>query len=153
MSNERIGTIDIIHIVRNMPHRYPFVLIDRAVDGEAGKWIRAIKNVTTNESFFGQMPIERRCMPRVLLIEALAQCSGVLCHVSGLSKPEGKTLTFFAGVDKCKFSGTVVPGDQIVLDCYLKRAMRGIVKFSGRGSVNNREVVSMEMTAALRDRD
>lgn len=153
MSNERIGNVDISEIVRHMPHRYPFILVDRAIDGEAGKWLRAVKNVTSNESFFAGLPAERRCMPRVLLIEALAQCTGVLCHFSGLSKPEGRTLTLFAGLDRCKFSGAVVPGDQIVFDCHLKRAMRGVVKFSGSGSVEGQEVVAVELTAVLRDRD
>jgi len=152
MTSERIGPVDIVEIIKHMPHRYPFILVDRALDGEAGKWIRAIKNVTRNETFFHGLPADRRWMPRVLLIEALAQCTGVLCHFSGLSKPNGETLTFFAGLDRCTFSGRVVPGDQIVFECTLKRAMRGIVKFTGRGTVGETQVIAMELTAALRDR-
>ena len=153
MTNQRIGPVDVVEIVRHMPHRYPFIMVDRAIDGEVGKWIRAIKNVTNNETFFAGLPADRRWMPRVLLVEALAQCTGVLCHFSGLSKPEGRTLTFFAGLDHCVFNGTVVPGDQIVFECHLKRAMRGIVKFRGTGAVEKTQVISVELTAALRDRD
>ena len=153
MTTTRIGPVDVVEIVRHMPHRYPFIMVDRAIDGEPGKWIRVIKNVTNNESFFNGMPASQRRMPRVLLIEALAQCTGVLCHFSGLSKPNGKTLTFFAGLDGCSFGGAVVPGDQIVFECQLKRAMRGIVKFTGIGTVEDRQVISMELTAALRDRE
>ena len=153
MTNERIGPVDIVEIIRHMPHRYPFIMVDRAIDGEVGKWIRAIKNVTNNETYFAGLPADRRWMPRVLLIEALAQCTGVLCHFSGLSKPEGRTLTFFAGLDHCAFNGAVAPGDQIVFECHLKRAMRGIVKFRGTGTVEKTQVISVELTAALRDRD
>lgn len=152
MTSQTIGAVDITEILQHIPHRYPFILVDRALDGEPGKWLRAIKNVAGNESFFAGIPSGRRYMPRVLLIEALAQCTGVLCHISGLLKPNGQTLTFFAGLDDCRFDGHVTPGDQIVFECTMKRAMRGIVKFSGHGTVNGHRVIAMNLTAALRDR-
>jgi 3-hydroxyacyl-[acyl-carrier-protein] dehydratase len=152
MNPGRIGPVDVVEIIRHMPHRYPFNMVDRVIEGEPGKWIRAVKNVTTSEPFFARLPANRRTMPQVLLIEALAQCTGVLCHFSGLSKPHGQTLTFFAALDQCRFTGSAAPGDQIVFECHLKRAMRGIVKFSGTGEVGDQPIISMALTAALRDR-
>jgi 3-hydroxyacyl-[acyl-carrier-protein] dehydratase len=151
MSN--IGRVEIGEILRHTPHRYPFILVDRALDGIPSKSIRVVKNVTTNEHFFDGIPRDAQRMPRLLLVEAFAQCCGVLCHFSGLSKPHGETLTFFAGIDNCRFYGEVVPGDQVVFDCVLKRASRGVVKFAGRGVVNDKVVVELETTAVLRDRE
>ncbi len=150
---QSIGRVEIDEILKHIHHRYPFLLMDRALDGVPSKWIRVVKNVTANEAFFAGLPPERRTMPRMLLIEAFAQCSGVLCHFSGLSKPMGGTLTFFAGLDHCRFYGDARPGDQLIFECELKRAMRGVVKIAGRGLVDGQVIIELAITAMLRDRE
>lgn len=148
-----IGRVEIDEILKHIPHRYPFLLVDRVLAGEPSKWIRMVKNVTANEPFFRAVAPSRKTMPRLLVVEAFAQCSGVLCHFSGLSKPFGQTLTFFAGIENCRFHGDVRPGDQLVFECELRRAMRGVVKLGGRGLVADRPIVELEVTAVLRDRE
>jgi 3-hydroxyacyl-[acyl-carrier-protein] dehydratase len=150
---DRIGRVEITEILKHTPHRYPFVLLDRAVDGVPSHWIRVIKNVTGNEACITRRPGHQQSMPRLLLVEAFAQGCGVLCHFSGISKPNGQTLTFFAGIDRCRFYGDVLAGDQVVFECELKRAARGVVKFAGKGFVNDAVVIELETTAVLRDRD
>ena len=151
-SDARIGHVKIDEILKHIPHRFPFILVDCVEDGVASKWIRVVKNVTSTEPFFLGVPRDKQVMPQLLLVEAFAQCSGVLCHFSGLSKPFGGTLTFFAGIDRCRFFGDARPGDRIVFECTLERAMRGVVKLAGHGSVAGSRIVELSVTAVLRDR-
>jgi len=142
---------DTTEILKHIPHRYPFMLIDRMVACEPNQWVRVIKNVSHTDEFFVGMPVDRRVMPQMLLLESLAQASGVLCHYSGMMSKIGKTIFFFAGFDKCRFGRDVVPGDQLLLECMMKRAARGVAKIHGRASVDGEMVVESDMTAVIRD--
>ncbi len=133
-----------------LPHRYPFLLVDRVIAYEAGKHLTALKNVTINEPYFqGHFP-GYPVMPGVLIIEALAQASGVLVHLSSNYEPGAHPLYFLVKVDKAKFSRIVSPGDQLVLDIELKRMIRRMAIFHGRASVNGQPVAEAEMMCAER---
>ncbi len=142
---------DTAEILKHIPHRYPFLLIDRMEACEPNQWVRVVKNVTHNDEFFAGMPADRRVMPQMLLLESLAQAAGVLCHYSGMMSRIGKTIFFFAGFDKCRFGRDVVPGDQLLLECTMKRAARGVAKIHGRASVDGEMVVESDLTAVIRD--
>ncbi len=121
--------LDINEIRKYLPHRYPFLLVDRVVAFESGKSIRAIKNVSVNEPFFNghfpQVPI----MPGVLIVEAMAQAAGILGFKTMDKTPEDGSLYLFAAVENARFKQQVVPGDQIVMDFHFVSAKRGIWKF------------------------
>jgi 3-hydroxyacyl-[acyl-carrier-protein] dehydratase len=142
---------DTAEILKHIPHRFPFLLIDRMEACEPNRWVRVIKNVTQNDEFFAWMPAGRRVMPQMLLLESLAQSAGVLCHYSGMMSRIGKTIFFFAGFDKCRFGRDVVAGDQLLLECTMKRAARGVAKIHGRASVEGTMVVESDLTAVIRD--
>jgi 3-hydroxyacyl-[acyl-carrier-protein] dehydratase len=135
-------------IVKLLPHRYPFLLVDRVIAYEAGKSLTAIKNVSINEPYFqGHFP-GYPVMPGVLIIEALAQASGVLVNLSSEHPPGAQPLYFLVKVDKAKFSKIVSPGDQLQLDIQLKRMIRRMAIFHGRASVNGQPVAEAEMMCA-----
>src|SRR5215470_20201440 len=118
-------TLDIMGVRHLLPHRYPFLLVDRVIECVKGERIRAIKNVTANEPFFpGHFP-HRPVMPGVMIIEALAQAAGILSFVTGNVIPDESTRFYFVGIDDARFRKPVVPGDQLVLCAQLERAMRG----------------------------
>jgi 3-hydroxyacyl-[acyl-carrier-protein] dehydratase len=142
---------DISEILKHIPHRYPFLLIDRMEACEPHQWAHVIKNVSHNDEFFSGMPFDRRVMPQMLLLESLAQAAGVLCHYSGMMSKIGKTIFFFAGFDKCHFGRDVVPGDRLLLECTMKRASRGVAKIHGRASVDGEMTVESDLTAFIRD--
>jgi len=142
---------DINEILRHIPHRYPFLLVDRMEACEPNKWVRVIKNVSNNDWFFAGVPAGRRVMPQMLVLEALAQAAGVLCHFSGLTAGMSRLIIFFAGIENARFRGDAVPGDRIVFECVLKRAMRGVVKLTGKAAVNGDAIVETELTAVIRD--
>jgi len=140
-----ITHMDIMQILERLPHRFPFLLVDRVLELEAGKSIRALKNVTINEPFFsGHFP-QRPVMPGVLIIEALAQAAGILAFVTGGVIPDASTKFYFVGIDKARFRKPVVPGDQLVLTARLERNLRGIWRFSGEAYVGTDEAASAEM--------
>jgi 3-hydroxyacyl-[acyl-carrier-protein] dehydratase len=140
--------LDINAILKQLPHRYPFLLVDRVTECVKGKSIRALKNVTYNEPFFtGHFP-HRPVMPGVMIIEALAQTAGILAFVTAGVIPDENTRFFFVGIDKARFRKPVEPGDQLVLTATLERAMRGIWKFSTAALVDGVEVCSAEMMVA-----
>ncbi len=140
--------LDINEILRLLPHRYPFLLVDRVLECVPGKTIRALKNVTYNEPFFpGHFP-GRPLMPGVMIIEALAQAAGILAFVTGGVVPNHDTKFYFVGIDKARFRKPVEPGDQLVLTAQLERALKGIWKFSTRALVNEVEVASADMMVA-----
>jgi 3-hydroxyacyl-[acyl-carrier-protein] dehydratase len=118
---------------------------------EPNQWVRVIKNVSNTDEFFAGMPVDRRVMPHMLLLESLAQAAGVLCHYSGMMSRIGKTIFFFAGLDKCHFGRDVVPGDRLLLECTMKRAARGVAKLHGRASVDGEMAVESDLTAVIRD--
>ena len=142
---------DLAEILKHIPHRYPFLLIDRMLGCEPNRWVKVIKNVSGNDWFFQGIPIGQRVMPQMLAVEALAQSAGVLCHYSGMTSRIGKTIFFFAGFDNCRFGRQAVPGDQLLLECTMKRSMRGVAKLSGRASIDGEMAVETNLTAVLRD--
>ena len=133
-------------IAEILPHRYPFALVDRIVDGEAGKWARGIKCVTVNEPFFqGHFP-QKHVMPGVLLIEAMAQVGGVAI----LSLPENRgKLAFLGRVHDARFKRQVVPGDVVVMECVLTKQRGPIGVGQCRATVNGEVAVTAEITFAI----
>jgi len=143
-------TMDIHGILRKLPHRYPFLLVDRVLELEKGQRIKAIKNVTINEPFFvGHFP-RRPVMPGVLMLEALAQAAAVLAFESLGAEPDDDTVYYFASVENARFRRPVEPGDQLVLEANLGRMKAGIFKFSARALVGEETAVDAELTCAMR---
>ncbi|HWG10238.1 MAG TPA: 3-hydroxyacyl-ACP dehydratase FabZ [Rhodanobacteraceae bacterium] len=141
--------VDAERIAAILPHRYPFLLVDRVIALDAGKRITALKNVTFNEPFFqGHFP-GHPVMPGVLIVEALAQTSGLLIGLSGTGT-RGEKLFYLAKVDKARFSRPVVPGDQLRLEVQLKRMIRSMGLFVARALVDGEEVASCELMCAER---
>lgn len=142
--------MDIQEILKCMPHRYPFLLIDRVLALEVGKSLVAIKNVSFNEPFFmGHFP-DRPVMPGVLILEALAQATCVLAIKSSGEDPKSK-LYLFAGIDNARFKQMVSPGDQLKLEVELVKSKQEIFKFKGIASVDGQLVCSVDMISARRD--
>jgi 3-hydroxyacyl-[acyl-carrier-protein] dehydratase len=145
MSSEKL---DIQSIMRQLPHRYPMLLVDRVLECEAGKHVIALKNVTFNEPFFqGHFP-SRPVMPGVLIIEALAQAAGVLAFKTVSVIPDENTRFYFVAIDNARFRKPVEPGDQLILKVHFRRAFKGIWKFDGVAEVDGKEVASAEMMVA-----
>lgn len=139
--------IDIERIREMLPHRYPFLLVDRVVGFESGKRIKAWKNVSINEPFFnGHFPAHA-VMPGVLVIEALAQAGGLLSHMTRGGPSIGK-LSYLVKVDAAKFSRMVVPGDRLELDVELKREIRNMVQYVGTASVDGKIAACAEILCA-----
>ncbi len=140
--------MDINAVMRQLPHRYPFLLVDRVLECTRGKSIRALKNVTVNEQFFsGHFP-HRPLMPGVMIIEALAQAAGILAFLTAGVMPDEESRFFFVGIDKARFRKPVEPGDQLILKAELKRTFKGIWRFSTVAEVDDEEVASAEMMVA-----
>jgi 3-hydroxyacyl-[acyl-carrier-protein] dehydratase len=140
--------MDIHEILRRLPHRYPFLLVDRVLECTAGESIRALKNVTFNEPYFsGHFP-HRPVMPGVIIIEALAQSAGILAFVTGGVIPNEDTKFYFVGIDKARFRKPVIPGDQLILTARLERSFKGIWRFSTAAFVGTDEVASADMMVA-----
>ena len=143
--------IDIARIVTMLPHRYPFLLVDRVIACEPHKSLTAIKNVTFNEPFFqGHFPAYP-VMPGVLVIEAMAQVAGLLTMLSDVARRDGSQLVLFAGIDEARFKRQVMPGDTLVLEANLERAVRGIGRFRTRATVGSELVCEAQLLAAIRD--
>ena len=141
-------TLDINGVLRQLPHRYPFLLVDRVLECVKGERIRALKNVTYNEPYFvGHFP-GRPVMPGVMIIEALAQSAGILAfHTVGIT-PDHTTKFYFVGIDKARFRKPVEPGDQLILTAQVLRVMRNLWKFSSVAYVSDVEVASAEVMVA-----
>lgn len=145
-----MNSLDIYDILKLLPHRYPFLLIDRVVDYEPGKSLVAIKNVTHNEPHFpGHFP-NRPIMPGVLILEALAQATGILAFKTADYIPDDNTLYYFVGIDNARFKHPVEPGDQLQLEVEFIKQMRGIWKFKGQASVDGKVVCSADLMCAER---
>jgi 3-hydroxyacyl-[acyl-carrier-protein] dehydratase len=141
-------SMDINAVLRQLPHRYPFLLVDRVIACVPGESIEAIKNVTFNEPFFtGHFP-HRPVMPGVMILEALAQAAGILAFKTAGVVPDEHSRFFFVGIDGARFRKPVEPGDQLVLKAKLERSIRGIWKFSTVAEVDGREVASAIMLVA-----
>ncbi len=140
--------LDIEAIMHQLPHRYPFLLVDRVLECVPGERIVALKNVTYNEPFFpGHFP-HRPVMPGVMLIEALAQASGILAFKTAGVVPDTDTRFYFVAIDKARFRKPVEPGDQVMLKATLVRAFKGIWKFNCLAEVDGVEVASAEIMVA-----
>ena len=142
--------MDIHEILEHLPHRYPFVLIDRVVSMELGKEITAIKNVSVNEPYFpGHFPY-LPVMPGVLIIEAMAQAAAILSFKTMDVKPSDDSVYYFAGIDNARFKKPVSPGDQIILNVKIDRILKGIWKYSGVASVDGTVVAEAQMMCILK---
>ncbi len=142
--------MDIHKILKQLPHRYPFLLVDRVLELDKGKTIKALKNVTMNEPFFeGHFP-HRPVMPGVLMLEALAQAAALLAFDSLDTSPNDETVYYFAGIDGARFKRPVEPGDQLILDVEMLRAKAGIFKFKAAASVAGELAVEAGLTCAMR---
>ena len=139
--------LDVVAIQKLLPHRYPFLLVDRVVEFEPHKRVLCYKNVSCNEQFFqGHFP-ERPVMPGVLVLEALAQAGGILTQLSHQSGTDGK-LFYLVKIDGAKFSKMVVPGDRLELDISLKRTIRNMALYTGIARVDGEQVACADILCA-----
>jgi 3-hydroxyacyl-[acyl-carrier-protein] dehydratase len=145
--------MDIKEVLQYLPHRYPFLLIDRVLDCEPGKRIVALKNVTINEHFFvGHFP-HHPIMPGVMIIEALAQAAALLSFRTMAHKADRRLIYYFVGIDGARFKRPVVPGDALTLDVTLKRQARGLWLFSGEARVDNAVAAEAQLMCTPRSFD
>ncbi len=140
-------TLHIEEILDLLPHRFPFLLVDRVLDFEEGKFLRAVKNVTFNEPFFqGHFP-GKPIFPGVLILEAMAQATGILAFKS-VGKLEPGELYYFAGIDDARFKRPVVPGDQMIMEVTFEKTRRGLTRFKGVATVDGKVVCEATMMCA-----
>ena len=142
--------MDIQYILKQLPHRYPFLLVDKVVELERNQRIRAVKNVTFNEPFFmGHFP-GRPVMPGVLILEALAQAAGLLAFDAMGQVPDENNTYYFVGIDGARFKHPVVPGDQLILDITIDRVRGGMWKFNGVGRVGEEVAAEAQLMCTMR---
>jgi 3-hydroxyacyl-[acyl-carrier-protein] dehydratase len=142
--------MDIHEILEHLPHRYPFVLVDRVLSLDLGKEIVAVKNVSVNEPYFpGHFPYHP-VMPGVLIVEAMAQAAAILSFRTMETKPNNDSIYYFAGIDKVRFKKPVSPGDQLILRVRIDRILRGIWKYCGEALVDDVVVAEAEMMCILK---
>jgi len=145
--------MDINDVLRYLPHRYPMLLIDRVVDFQKGKSLTVLKNVTYNENFFqGHFP-NRPVMPAVLILEAMAQATGIFALRTLGTLPNEKSIYYFVGVDKARFRHPVEPGDRLYIEVRLIRSSRGVWKVASDATVDGKVAASAELMGALREID
>ena len=145
-----LPVLDIHHILRKLPHRYPILLVDRVLEIELGVRIKALKNVTINEPFFvGHFPI-RPVMPGVLMLEALAQTAALLSFESMGTDSAEDSVVYFVGIDGARFKRPVEPGDQLILEASIERVKSGIYKYKTRASVDGETAVEAELMCTMR---
>jgi 3-hydroxyacyl-[acyl-carrier-protein] dehydratase len=142
--------MDIHEILKQLPHRYPFLMVDRVLSMEKGKSIKALKNVTINEPFFaGHFP-HRPVMPGVLMLEAMAQAAALLSFDTMGVRLDDKTVYYFAGIDAARFKRPVEPGDQLIMDVELLRMKSGIFKYKGVTRVDGNVACEAELMCTMR---
>ncbi len=145
-------SMNIDEVMQYLPHRYPFLLIDRVLEMEIGKSITAIKNISINEPFFqGHFP-GSPVMPGVLILEAMAQAAALLSFKTEGYAPSEIGVVYFAGIDGARFKKPVIPGDQLVVSIEIVRKMRGIWKYKARAEVDGGLVAEANLMATLRDK-
>ena len=145
------NSIDIHKVMQMLPHRYPFLLIDRVLDYSKGESLTAIKNVTINEPFFsGHFP-NRPVMPGVLVIEAMAQACGILTNLSDETQHSDNGVFLFVGIDKARFKKPVEPGDQLRLEVHFERSIKSIWKYSAKAHVGENVVAVAELMCTVRN--
>ena len=142
--------LDIHKILKKLPHRYPFLLVDRVLELEKHRRIKALKNVTMNEPFFvGHFPA-RPVMPGVMMLEALAQTAALLSFESLGTEPGDDTVVYFVGIDGARFKRPVEPGDQLILEAVIDRSKGGIYKYKTRASVDGETAVEADLMCTMR---
>lgn len=143
--------MDIHEIMNYLPHRFPFLLVDRIESVEPGKRIVAIKNVSINEPFFpGHFP-NRPVMPGVLILEAMAQAAAILSFKTAGTKPDANSVYYFVGIDNARFKKPVEPGDQLRLEVEITRTIKGIWKFSAKAFVSGQIVAEADIMCTVRN--
>lgn len=143
--------MSIHEVLQYLPHRYPFLLIDRVVECELGVRLKAIKNVSYNEPFFpGHFPA-RPVFPGVLVLEAMAQATGLLAFRTEGVRPDDNTLYLFVGVDKARFKRQVSPGDQLEVTAELQRTSRGVWRFACEARVDGEVACEADLMGAMRE--
>jgi 3-hydroxyacyl-[acyl-carrier-protein] dehydratase len=143
--------MEITEIMRHLPHRYPFLLVDRVLELVPGEHVVAIKNVSMNEPHFpGHFP-HHPVMPGVLIIEAMAQAAGLLAFRSANKEVTADSVIYFVGIDNARFKRPVVPGDQLRLEARITKHIRGIWKFEARALVDGQLACEAELMCTLRD--
>ncbi|HWH73610.1 MAG TPA: 3-hydroxyacyl-ACP dehydratase FabZ [Methylibium sp.] len=143
--------MDIHQILEKLPHRYPILLVDRVLEVEAGKRIKALKNVSINEPhFLGHFP-HRPVMPGVLILEALAQAAALLSFADGGLQTDKNTVIYFVGIDGARFKRPVEPGDQLILEVEVDRIKAGIHKFTARASVAGELACEAQLMCTMRN--
>jgi 3-hydroxyacyl-[acyl-carrier-protein] dehydratase len=146
-----MNSMDIHQIFQHLHHRYPFLLIDRVLDYTVGESLVAIKNVTYNEPFFqGHFP-HRPIMPGVLIIEAMAQATGILAFKTVDTQPDEDSLYYLVGVDNARFKQPVSPGDQLLIEVKLLRTTRGVWKYAATTKVDGKLVASADLMCMKRE--
>ncbi|KPK59129.1 MAG: 3-hydroxyacyl-ACP dehydratase FabZ [Gammaproteobacteria bacterium] len=145
--------MDMDRVMELLPHRYPFLLVDRVLECQPGESLRALKNVTVNEPFFqGHFP-GRPVMPGVLILEALAQACGILAFSTAGEMPGEDTGVYFVGIDKSRFRRPAFPGDQLILEIEFERRIRDIWRFTTRALVEGKVVADARMMVATKGND
>ena len=145
-----MNAMDIHQILEHLPHRYPFLLVDRVLECVPGERILALKNVTINEPFFpGHFP-HHPVMPGVLILEALAQTAAILSFQTMGVKPDDKSVYYFVGIDGARFKKPVSPGDQLMLSASIQANRRGLWKFSAQASVDGQVATEAELMCTVR---
>ena len=149
--SEEINTLDVQEIMRYLPHRYPFLMLDKVIDYKVGEYLKAVKNVTINEPFFqGHFP-QKAVMPGVMILEALAQATGILGFKTENIKPDNNTfLYYFVGIDNARFKKAVTPGDILEMTVEFVRVRRGIYSFSGKAYVDGKVVCTSDLMCTRR---
>lgn len=140
-----MNSFDIHEILELLPHRFPMLLVDRVLECEPGKRIKAVKNVTINEPFFpGHYP-HRPVMPGVLVIEAMAQTAAILSFISMGQKPNDRSMYYFVGIDGARFKRPVMPGDQLIMEVDITRKARGVWKYAATAYVEGALAAQAEL--------
>ncbi len=146
-----MAEMDIKQVLKFLPHRYPFLLVDKVLACSPGESLVAVKNVTINEQFFqGHFP-DRPLMPAVLILEAMAQATGILALRTLDRLPTERTSYYFVGIDKARCHRPVQPGDQLMIHVKLLRTTQGVWKVSANAEVDGKVVASADLLGALRD--
>jgi 3-hydroxyacyl-[acyl-carrier-protein] dehydratase len=149
--DNQITAMDIVDILKYLPHRYPFLLIDRVLTYEPGQSLVGLKNVSFNEPYFpGHFP-QQPIMPGVLILEAMTQAAGLLAFQTDQEASGFRSLYYLVGVDNARFKRPVGPGDQLILEVVLDRAKRGVGKFSAQAKVAGKLVASAEIMCAKQE--
>lgn len=145
-----MSPMDIHAILEYLPHRYPFLLVDRVLEVVPGERIAAFKNVSMNEPFFpGHYP-HHPVMPGVLIVEAMAQTAAILSFKTMGDKPDDKSVYYFVGIDGARFKRPVGPGDQLIMEVAITLNKRGMWKFSGKASVDGQVACEAELICTVR---